>query len=91
MSKRTIRVELSCDLVALGAAMREWRVGVGLTQGECAELVNVSASWWSCLEGGMSAPSKQGEMPSMRVFLDVVNLIHEDDSPSVAFRYFTFV
>jgi len=91
MSKRTIRVELSCDLVALGAAMREWREDMGLTQVECGELVNVSASWWSCLEGGVSAPSKKGEMPSLRVFMDVINLIHEDDSPSLVFRYFKFV
>lgn len=91
MSKRTIRVKMDCDLVALGAAMRQWRMAVGLTQAECAVLVSITASWWSCLERGMSTPSKQGEMPSMRVFLDVINLIHEDDSPSCAFRYFTFV
>jgi len=90
MAKKEIRVNLDIDVEALGASMRAWRLDNELLQEEAASLVGITASWWSCLENGMRAKSKQGESPSLRVFISIVNLIHEDDSPQCAFKYFKF-
>jgi len=90
MARKEIRVSLAVDVDALGASMRAWRLENDLLQDEAASLIGITGSWWCCIEGGMRAHSKRGESPSLRVFISIVNLIHEDDSPQCAFNYFKF-
>ena len=90
MTKKTIRVSLDVDIQKLAGAMRAWRMDHALTQSEAASLIGVTSSWWSCIENGMRAESKRDILPSLRVILAIINLIHEDDSPQAALRYFVF-
>jgi len=90
MAKKEIRVSLAIDVVALGESMRAWREDNDLLQDEAASLVGITGSWWGCLENGMRAHSKRGKSPSLRTFLAIINMVHEDDSPQCAFDYFKF-